>query len=237
MSAESKPGPAGENSRRDFIQKIGAVAAASTVAANISSAQQPPARVPGLPGSGMADGRNFKPQPGPLSKEPMPTIRLGKHEVGRLLLGVNRVGSHFSDVLSRTWAEWNTPAQRTRVFKHCEELGINLKIQSRDEINQYNKENGGKMLFSCNGYLPITRDGSVGDPRPMLSSRSRWDRSPFISRRAAPTTCGEEARRCSPKSGTGAKWCTTWVFWFASTATSLRCSWRSIRRAGRSITT
>ena len=80
----------------------------------------------------------------------MPTIRLGKHQVGRLILGINGIGSHYSEVLRRTYREWNTPEQQMQVFKHCEELGINLRIQTRDQINQYNKEYGGKMLFSCN---------------------------------------------------------------------------------------
>jgi hypothetical protein len=149
MSSESKPDPAGEKSRRDFLQRIGTVAAASSVAANVSAAQQAPA--PAVPG--IADERNFRPQPGPLSKQAMPTIRLGKHDVGRLVLGINSIGSHFSDVLGRTYREWNTPAQLTQVFKHCEELGINLRVQTRDQINQYNKEHGGKMLFSSSSGL------------------------------------------------------------------------------------
>src|SRR5271157_5381043 len=101
MNSESKPDPAGENSRRDFLQRIGAVAAASTVAANASAAQQPPAAAAGVPG--IADERNFRPEPGPLSKQPMPKIRLGKHEVGRLVLGVNGIGTHFSSVLGRVY--------------------------------------------------------------------------------------------------------------------------------------
>jgi len=143
MNSEFKPDPAGENSRRDFIQKIGAVAAASSVAANASAAQQPPA--PGRPPE-----REFRAEPGPLSKQPMPKIRLGKHEVSRLVLGTNGIGTHYSTVLSRTYREWNTPQQMMQYFKHCEELGINMRIQTRDQINQYNKEFGGKMLFSSN---------------------------------------------------------------------------------------
>jgi len=164
MNSESKPDPAGENSRRDFLQKIGTVAAASSVAANVGAAQQPPA--PAVPG--IADQRNFRPEPGPLSKQPMPKIRLGKHEVGRLVLGINGIGTHYSDMLGRTYREWNTPEQQMKVFKHCEELGINLRIQTRDQINQYNKQFGGKMLFSNNSYLTVLQDGSVADPRETL---------------------------------------------------------------------
>ena len=67
-------------------------------------------------------------------------------------------------MLRRTYREWNTPEQQMRVFKHCEELGINLRVQTRDQINQYNKEYGGKMLFSSK-RLSRSPDGSVRDPR------------------------------------------------------------------------
>ena len=155
MSSHPKPDPAGEKSRRAFIQKIGTAAAASTVAASVSASQQPPEprRVP-----------EPWPEPGPLSQQPMPTIRLGKHNVGRLVLGTNGIGTHYSTVLSRTFREWNTPEQQMRVFKHCEELGINMRIQTRDQINQYNKEFGGHMLFSCNSEAFPPK----GDPREAL---------------------------------------------------------------------
>jgi hypothetical protein len=98
----------------------------------------------------------------------MPTIRLGKHQVGRVILGTNGIGTHYSTVLSRTFREWNTPEQLMKVFKHCEELGINMRIQTRDQINQYNKEFGGKMLFSCNSSMPRRADWSLGDPTKAL---------------------------------------------------------------------
>ena len=163
MKSKSKPGPANQKSRRAFIRKIGTAAAASGLAAGSSSAQQASA-----PGAGLRSEHDFRPEPGPLSKQPMPTINLGKHKVGRLILGVNGIGTHYSDPLSRTYREWNTPEQQMRYFKHCEELGINLRIQTQDQINKYNAEYGGKMLFSCNGFCPIQPDGSAGDPRPML---------------------------------------------------------------------
>ena len=155
MKSKSKPGSAGERSRRDFIQKIGTAAAASSLAASASAAQQPPAP---------ARAPETWPEPGPLSKQPMPTIRLGKHEVGRLILGINGIGSHFSNMLRRTYREWNTPEQQVQIFKHCEELGINLRIQTRDQINQYNKEHGGKLLFTSQGAHTRFPTGEVRDP-------------------------------------------------------------------------
>ena len=155
MNSKSKPGSASEKSRRDFIQKIGTAAAASSLAASAGATQQPP-----------APGRAPEPwvEAGPLAKQPMPTIRLGKHQVGRLILGINGVGAHFSTVLGRTYREWYTSEQQMQEFKHCEELGINLRIQTRDQINKYKKEFGGKMLFSSQGFYSRFPTGEVRDP-------------------------------------------------------------------------
>jgi hypothetical protein len=163
MTSKSDPDPAGGKSRRAFVQKLGTVAAASSLAAGDSPAQQP-----SVPGAGVRPENEYVPQPGPLSKQPMPTINLGKHKVGRLILGVNGIGLHYSNPLLRSYREWNTPEQQMLSFKRCEELGINMRIQTTDQINQYNAKYGGKMLFTCNAFSPIQPDGSVGDPRPML---------------------------------------------------------------------
>jgi hypothetical protein len=159
MNSESKPNPAGEKSRRAFIQKVGTAAAASSLAAAASSAQQPRAR-----------GRAPEPWPeaGPLAKQPMPTIRLGKHQVGRLVRGTNRIGLHYSEPLRRTFAEWNTPEQEMLTFKRGEELGINMRVQTTDQINEYNAKYGGKMLFSSQGSYSRSSDGKVQDPKKLI---------------------------------------------------------------------
>ena len=146
MNSESKSDLTGEKSRRGFLQRIGAVAAVSGVAAN-ANAQQPAAPP-------AAAGRPLEPlpQPGPLSKQPMPTIRLGKHTVGRLIIGTNGIGMHYSTPLMRLYREWNTPEQQMKNFKHCDDLGINMRVQTRDDIiHRYNKEYNGRMVFSSNG--------------------------------------------------------------------------------------
>jgi hypothetical protein len=111
MNSESKQDPTGENSRRGFLQKIGAVAAVSSVAAD-ANAQQPPA-----PPAATRRPLEPLPQPGPLSKQPMPTIRLGKHTVGRLIIGTNGIGMHYSTPLMRLYREWNTPEQQMKNFR------------------------------------------------------------------------------------------------------------------------
>jgi len=174
MKSKSKPGPADRKSRRAFIQKIGTAAAATGLAAGSSSAQQTPAgpgqrpAAPGLPGAGFRNERDFVRQPGPEAQQPMPTIQLGKHKVSRLWLGVNGIGQHYSDPLRRTYYEWNTPEQFMKSLKRCDELGINVRIQTQDQVNQYNKQYDGHVLFTCNASCPILPDGSIGDPRPML---------------------------------------------------------------------
>jgi len=169
MNSEFKPGPAGEKSRRAFMQKIGTAAAASTLAASVSSAQQR-APVLGEPGAGFRNDRDFVRQPGPEAQQPMPTITLGKHKVSRLWLGINGIGTHYSDPLSRTFRQWNTTEQLMKVLKHCDELGINVRIQTQNQVNDYNKQFDGHMLFTCNASNPIGPDGSVGDPRPRLKA-------------------------------------------------------------------
>jgi hypothetical protein len=122
MNSESKPVPAGENSRRDFLQKIGTLTAASSLAANASADPQPK----------------------------VPTVRFGKHMVSRLIVGSNTVagGSHLSTMIDVEMRAWNTPERITQVFKRCEELGINCMEDGAGRIPKYNQENGGKMLFT-----------------------------------------------------------------------------------------
>ncbi len=75
MTSQSKPGSASENSRRNFLERIGALAAASSAVASASAAPQ---QQSGAPGPGRGPGRNAQHVPGPLSKEPMPEVRFGK---------------------------------------------------------------------------------------------------------------------------------------------------------------
>jgi hypothetical protein len=71
-------------------------------------------------------------------------------------------------VLARGYREWNTPQQQVQIYKHCEELGINLRIQTRDQIVKYNAEYGGKMLFSSQGSYSRFPTGEVRDPTKLI---------------------------------------------------------------------
>jgi hypothetical protein len=152
MNSESQPCPAGKNSRRDFFQKMGTLAAASSVAAHGAAAQQQPAgaAAPGRGGRGGGGRGNAQPVPGPLSKEPMPMVRFGNHMVSRLITGSNTLASntHLSRMINVELRAWNTPERVTQQFKRCEELGINCMEDGGGRIPRYNAENGGKMLFT-----------------------------------------------------------------------------------------
>ena len=149
MNLERKPGPTGENSRRSFLEKIGALAAASGVAASANAAPQQQA-APGAPPPGRGPGRDPWPTPGPLSRQPMPTVRFGKYDVSRLIIGSNIVGglSHLSQMIDVEIRGWNTTAHLHENFKHCEELGINCMEDGARRIPPYNEANNGKMLFT-----------------------------------------------------------------------------------------
>jgi len=140
MNSQSKPNPAAENSRRDFLQKIGTLAAASELVANASAAPQQPA--------------------------PMPMVRFGKHMVSRLIVGSNTLGglSHLSSMIDVEMRAWHTPERLMQTFKHCEEIGINCNESGR-RIPEYNAEHGGKMLFTLRGSAKL---GNETEARPWV---------------------------------------------------------------------
>jgi hypothetical protein len=55
-----------------------------------------------------------------------------------------------------------------QTFKRCEELGINLRVQTRNEINEYNAKYGGKLLFTSQGSYRFASDVKVEDPTKLI---------------------------------------------------------------------
>jgi len=133
MNSESKPGPAGENSRRDFLQKVGTLAAVSSLATRANADPQPK----------------------------VPTVRFGKWDVSRLIVGSNTVagGSHLSTMIDVEMRAWNTPERINQVFKRCEELGINCMEDGGVRIPKYNAECGGHMM--CTTRNTASKDLSL----------------------------------------------------------------------------
>jgi hypothetical protein len=78
----------------------------------------------------------------------MPTVRFGKYDISRLIIGSNGPGAHFSQVIGLEARAWNTPERIAQQFKHCEELGINCMEDGLAKITKHNAENGGKLHFA-----------------------------------------------------------------------------------------
>jgi hypothetical protein len=78
----------------------------------------------------------------------MPTVRFGKHDISRLIIGSNGPGAHFSHIIGLEARAWTTPERLVQQFKHCEELGINCMEDGLAKVTKYNGENGGKLLFA-----------------------------------------------------------------------------------------
>src|SRR5262245_22934459 len=91
-------------SRREFLQQAGALAAGATVLSGSTVAAAPPAAQPLLP-----------------------TVKLGPHQVTRLIIGGNPIYgySHFNKLLSEHQKTWNTPERVVELLKHCETCGLN----------------------------------------------------------------------------------------------------------------
>jgi hypothetical protein len=123
------------SSRRDFLhQAAGITAGMAALATNARAADQ--ART---------------------SDPPLPTIRLGTHEVTRLIIGGNPVYgySHFNKLFSQHLTDWHTPERVLELLRRCEQAGINTFQNSYAErtladVGRYRAE-GGTMHWLCLG--------------------------------------------------------------------------------------
>src|SRR5437667_2924012 len=87
----------------------------------------------------------------------LPTIKLGAHEVTRLIISGNPIDgySHFNKILSQYQTTWHTPERVVELIKHAEAKGINTWQNSYAErtlsdLERY-REEGGKMNWLCLG--------------------------------------------------------------------------------------
>src|SRR5688572_31419499 len=81
----------------------------------------------------------------------LPTIKLGKHDVTRLIIGGNPIygHSHFNRILSQYMTAWHTPERVVELLNHAEAQGINAWQNSYTDrtmadLDKY-REQGGKM--------------------------------------------------------------------------------------------
>ena len=132
--------PAGEDrtrpTRRQFLRQTAGLAAGAAVLPQFSEA-----------------GRAAAASVSPL----LPTVRLGSHEVTRLILGGNPIYgySHFNKILSQYQSAWHTPERVVDLLQHAETQGINSWQNSYAErtlsdLDRY-RAAGGKMHWLCLG--------------------------------------------------------------------------------------
>src|SRR5262249_5504073 len=92
---------ANSSNRRDFLQQTAGAAAGLAL----------------VPGSGETAQQNSQPV--------LPTIRLGTHQVTRLIIGGNPIYgySHFNRLLGQHQTAWHTPERVVELLRRCEQAG------------------------------------------------------------------------------------------------------------------
>ena len=99
----------------------------------------------------------------------MPQIRLGKHSVSRLILGVHDfVGAHMP-FHGKDAEAYYTPERILQTLRHCEDVGINAwqaaEIGPLLDIYVRHRGEGGKMFG-----LALTHTGKEEDLRPLAKA-------------------------------------------------------------------
>jgi hypothetical protein len=133
MSTSDPRPPQPAPDRRAFLQQAAGLAAGATPLAQPAAARQAAAQ------------------------DTLPTVRLGKHRISRLILGGNPVygHSHFNRHLSRYMTDWHTPERVLALLRRCEQVGINTWQNSYAErtladLDAYRRA-GGRMHWLCLG--------------------------------------------------------------------------------------
>jgi hypothetical protein len=87
----------------------------------------------------------------------LPTVKLGKHDVSRLIIGGNPIYgyAHFNKLLAAHQRDWHTPERVVALLKRAEEVGVNTWQNSYHErsladLDRF-RESGGKMHWLCLG--------------------------------------------------------------------------------------
>ena len=87
----------------------------------------------------------------------LPTVRLGSHEVTRLIIGGNPIYgySHHNRLFSQHLTDWHTPERVIDLWRRCEQAGINTFQNSYAErtlsdLDRY-RASGGTMHWLCLG--------------------------------------------------------------------------------------
>ena len=119
--------------RREFLSRVSAVAAGSGLVLSSTS-------------------RAAEPKP---AATPLPTIKLGEHEISRMVAGWNPIGgySYMGPNLNQHMKEYFTPERIAEFLLRCEKAGITAHQFSRPEmmadIFDKVRQQGSKMKFFC----------------------------------------------------------------------------------------
>jgi hypothetical protein len=99
--------------------------------------------------AGLAALKSAVPAPAPAPT--LPTVKLGKHDVTRLIVGSNPFYgfSHFNRIYDQVMAEWYTEERVLEVLKRCEANGINTwqlgyRERAVSDLRKYRAQ-GGRM--------------------------------------------------------------------------------------------
>jgi hypothetical protein len=132
----SNPQPADVTTRRRFLRRTAGLAAGAVALKQMT----------------------FDSGAAPTPADPLlPTIKLGRHEVTRLIIGGNPIYgySHFNRIFDKTMTAWHTPERVLELLRLCEARGINTWQNSYAErtlsdLDRY-RAAGGKMNWLCLG--------------------------------------------------------------------------------------
>lgn len=97
----------------------------------------------------------------------LPRLRLGKHEVSRLIIGGNPFYgySHFNRLFSTHMTEWATPERVCEALRECERNGINTWQFSHSERPladlKRHRDEGGKLQWILLSHREIEDDHSL----------------------------------------------------------------------------
>jgi hypothetical protein len=94
----------------------------------------------------------------------LPTIKLGRHDVTRLIVGGNPLYgySHFNRLFSEHMTEWCTPERVCDILRQCEQNGINTWQFSHTERTmsdlRRHREQGGNLQWILLSHAEIEND-------------------------------------------------------------------------------
>jgi hypothetical protein len=90
----------------------------------------------------------------PTKAAKLPTVRFGKADVTRLIIGSNPFYgySHFNNIYNQVMAEWMTQDRRIEVLKRCEAGGIgtwqvHYEPRTMEDVKRYRAEGGAMNWF------------------------------------------------------------------------------------------